>query len=653
MSALRATRAIRLLIVGIVLPVSIPRSARTQTMPGPVYHSLLDLGADGFAARLERQFEPASDPDPDDVEGVLRRWREATGGPESDWDWIAVARLWLRAGDAGRAADALERVGDAVPEPFRLLERARIGFLAGDPEAYSAYWRACAVATEESALEAWLDLVSLATPDELAEWDRFRPLPAAQRNDCTFLRRFLNRRAIASGQSAEERLGLHYTRLRLARKNYGRRGKETGTTIIRHDLPAKPVFDDRGLLHVRLGQPDRTAAHQSGPCYEPNVTWAYDDPDGIRLFHLSPLGGTDDWWLIENLASVFRCPVDPATGQVIMTRNPMVALPPILPLIPPWYLVDLYNSRGVLDPEYARMASRFDRLRTIEQLQVERDMTVADARLLIEQIPERPDLDFDLQFDREWIQFRSPRPATTLVWANAELPREALRAAAADRRSATVEVVVSLLDESGTRLKTMPASFELEIPPDDSPQSVLGIRVPVELSPGRYRTLFQIRVPGDDDGKRPHGNFVQDSLVVRDFGGTIPLLSDVAVSADSGGAWQPRPGLSLRPSPAHRSGPDGLTWIYLEAYNLTPGGDFTAQVRLDRDDTGSGEMPAFRQEYVGTAARGARIVTPMILRLDLGETEPGSYALRVRVTDVATGSRTLDSHASLEVSRRP
>jgi len=653
MGAIRATRTVRLLAAGIILPLTIPPSASTQTMPGPVYHSLLDQGADGVADRLDKQLEPTSNPDRGDVEGVLRRWRDATGGPSSDWDWLAVTRLWLRAGDADRATEALQRVGDGVPEPFRLLERARVGFLSEDPAAASSWWGACVVATEESALEAWLDLVSLATPDELDEWDRFRPLPAGQRDDCAFLSRFLNRRAIASGQSADERLALHYARLRYAREHYGRRGKETGTTIISHDLPRKPVFDDRGLLYVRMGRPDRTAAYQAGPCYEPNVTWAYEDPDGIRLYHLSPLGGTDDWWLLENLASVFRCPVDPATGQIIMTRNPMVALPPILPLIPPWFLSELYISRAVLDPEYARMASRFDRLRTVEQLQVERNMTVPDVRLMIEQVPERPYLDFDLQFDREWIQFRSPRPSTTRVWANAELRGEDVQRVADERRSATVEMVVSLLDESGRRLESVPASFDLEIPRDGSPQTVLGIRVPLEVSPGRYETLVQIRIPGDEDDLRQHGNFVRDSLIVRDFGGTIPLLSDVAVSADSGGAWQPRAGLNLRPSPAHRSGADGLAWIYLEAYNLTPGGDFTAQVRLDRDDSAGGETPAFQQEYGGTASGGARIVTPIVLRLDLGDTEPGSYALRVSVTDIATGSRTLDSPASLEVSRRP
>jgi len=648
-----ATRTVRLLIIGVVFSCTISGSLTAQTMPGPVYHSLLDQGADGFADRLDRQFEPASDTDRDDVERLLRQWREATGGPASDWDWLTVSRLWQRAGDSDRAAEALLRVGTGVPEPFRLLDRARVGFLAEDPEAASFWWDACAVATEESALEAWLDLVSLATPAELDEWNRFRALPAGQRNDCAFLDRFLNRRSIASGQSADERLILHYQRLRFARRNYGRRGKETGTTIVRHDLPVKPAFDDRGLLHVRLGRPDRTAAYQSGPCYEPNVTWAYDDPDGIRLFHLSPLGGTDDWWLIENLASVFRCPVDPNTGQVIETRNPMVALAPILPLIPPWYLIELYNSRGVLDPEYSRMASRFDRLRTVEQLQVERNMTVADTRLLIEEVPERPDLDFELQFDREWIQFRSPRPATTRIWANVELPSEALRKAAADRESTTLDVVVSLLDESGRHLRSTPATFELRVPPDGSPQRVLGVRVPVEVSPGRYETLVLVRMSGEDDDRRPHGNFARDSLVVRDFGGTIPLLSDVAVSADSGGAWQPRPGISLRPSPAHSSGPDGLAWIYLEAYNLTPGGEFIARVRLDRGAVGGGESPAFQQEYRGTAARGARIVTPMILRLDLGETEPGAYALRVTVTDAATGARTLDAPTNIEVPGRP
>jgi GWxTD domain-containing protein len=639
----------RSIALAVLLLVAIPRPSGAQSLPGPVYYELYDRGAGEVAERLDRRLEPRSDPDRSDVEDLLHRWERATGGPSGDWEWLAVARLWVRAGDADRASDALDRVGDGVPEPFHLLERSRIGFLEGRSEAAAAWWAACAIATEESSLEAWLDLVSLATPEEREDWDRFRRLPAGQRDDCAFFRRFLNRRAIASGQVPDERLAQHYERLRFAREHYRRRGKETGTEGMRQGLPRSPAFDDRGTLYVRMGEPDRTAGFQAGECYEPNVTWAYEDPDGIRLYHLSPLGGTDDWWLLDNLARVFRCPVDPATGAIIRTRNPMVALSPVLPLIPPWLLADLYTSRSVLDPEYSRMASRFSRNRTIEQLQIERDMTGEDARLAIRGIPERPNVDTGVQFDREWIQFRSPRPGTTRVWINVEASGDDLREALERSGTRRVEAVLTLLDETEDRLVAVPAAFDLDLPPRGSRDEVMGLRVPAEVPPGDYSVLFQLKVPGESSG-RAAGNYVRDTLIVRDFGGTLPLLSDVAVAPDSGGAWQPHPGLAIRPSPSHRSGPDGIAWIYLEAYNLTPGGNFAARVRL-REQADADRAPAFEQEYAGTAVTGARIVTPIILRLELDDVPAGTYALSVGLTDLATGTRTLDSKTTVEVYR--
>jgi hypothetical protein len=615
-------------------------------MPGPVYYGLYDRGAGDVADRIDRRLEPRADPDRDDVEDLLKRWKRATGGPATGWDWLAVTRLWVRAGEAGRAEDALERVSGDVPESFRVLEKARIGFLAGRADAADDWWAACAIATEESALEAWLDLTSLATPEELSEWDRFRTLPAGQREDCAFFRRFLNRRAIASGLAPDARLALHYERLRYARDRYRRRGKETGTERMRHGLPRSPAFDDRGTLYLRMGEPDHSAAFQSDECYEPNITWAYEDPDGIRLYHLSSLGGTDDWWLLDNLARVFRCPVDPASGRIIRTRNPMVALSPVLPLIPAWLLADLYTSRSALDPEYARMASRFDRNRTIEQLQIERDMTGEDARFAMETVPERPDVDLDLQFDSEWLQFRSPRPGRTRIWVNVEVPGDQVREAAERGDTRRLEAVLVLLGEEEQDLVIVPAEFDLRLAAEPVPGEVLSVRVPAELPPGNYRTLFRLSIPGGRGGP-PTGNFHGDSLIVRDFGGTLPLLSDVAVAPDSGGAWQPRSGLSIRPSPSHRNGPDGVAWIYLEAYNLTPGGAFTARVRLRSDGEA---VPAFEQQYSGTAVSGARIVTPIVLRLELLDTPPGDYALEVGVTDVATGVQALDSRTTLEVS---
>jgi hypothetical protein len=641
-------RVRRLIAVVCLVGLASAGKAGAQSMPGPVYYDLYDQGAGELAERMQSRLEPRANPDRGDVEDLIRRWDRATGGPRSGWDWLAVTRLWIRAGEADRAAEALDRAGDEIPEASRRLELARIGFLEDRDDAAAHWWASCEAATEESALEAWTDLVPLATPAELRAWDRFRTVPAGQRDDCAFFRRFLNRRSIASGIPPDARLEQHYRRLRDARDLYRRRGRETGTTAMRHGLPRSPAFDDRGTLYLRMGEPDRSASFQSDECYEPNVTWAYENPEGVRLFHLSSLGGTDDWWLIENLAAVFRCPVDPVTGRIIRTRNPMVALSPVLPLIPAWLLVDLYNSRAVLDPDYARMAFRFSRNRTIEQLQIEREMTGADARAALEGIPERPDVDLDLHFDREWIQFRSPRPMTTRVWVNLELPASGVEEAIRSANGSRLEAVLTLLDEDEENLVVVPVEFDLDRAAASDPDAVLGLRIPAEVPPGRYATMVQVRLPSTGEGQA-RGNYTSDSLVVRDFGGVLPLLSDIAVAPDSGGAWSPRPGLAMRPSPSHRSGPDGVAWIYLEAYNLTPGGEYTARVQLHEADSEGGGPAAFEQEYSGTAAAGARILSPIVLRLELSDVPPGGYELKVRLTDTATDVRTLDSSTNLVV----
>jgi hypothetical protein len=50
------------------------------------------------------------------------------------------------------------------------------------------------------------------------------------------------------------------------------------------------------------------------------------------------------------------------------------------------------------------------------------------------------------------------------------------------------------------------------------------------------------------------------------------------------------------------------------------------------------------------AASGARILTPIVLRLELIDVPSGAYELKVRLTDRATGVRTLDSSATLVVA---
>ena len=121
--------------------------------------------------------------------------------------------------------------------------------------------------------------------------------------------------------------------IRDALDNYSRRGGKKGPTFTnRLGRPRNAMFDDRGLLYVRLGGPDRMTSFAGNPsiqsdlvsaeCYQPNESWAYDYPDGVRVFHLSAFSGTDDYWLVENLAAVYRCgnPRAGADGDVSAAR---------------------------------------------------------------------------------------------------------------------------------------------------------------------------------------------------------------------------------------------------------------------------------------------------------------------------------------------
>jgi hypothetical protein len=619
-------------------------SASGQSLPAAVRLSLESSGEDKFADRLSDRMEPRATPDRGDVEDLLKRWERATGGPADPLEWLTVARLWVRAGEAGRATEALERAEGRLPEGLLELELARIGWLAGDPSAGAHYWRFCEAADELGALEAWLDVEVLATPDEHAAWDRFRRLPAGQRDDCAFFREFWNERAARSGMGVDARVGLHYERLRYAMGHYVRRGRAqevsaSGKLNARLGREGSPRFDDRGLLYLRLGPPDETASIIGGDCYEPNVSWYYRFPEGDRLYHLSPLGGNDNWWLLGNLGEVFRCSLD-GSGRVATDRNPMVAIAPLLTDIPPAVLRDIYVTRGQLDPRYARMAYRFDTSRMIETLQDERDLTWADGLYAVTTVPERPDVKMDVDFLHEWVQFRLPTPTRTRVWLLLAISGEDLADVKVDPDYG-LEVVVTALGDDGSLAG--PVGGRLQFPAEGAD---LVVRLPLDLPPGSWEARVLIRSgpgrrPGDDSREQPSGGYAVSPLPVRELVGALPQLSDIAVSPDSGGAWGQTPGIALSPSPVHAT--DGRLWIYFEAYNLTPGGRYAATVRLDPE----GDGQPFDLEFSGLAASADRLGTRSALRLDLEGTPPGRYQLSLTVRDIASDRVTLPAKTSI------
>ena len=659
-----------LLVAGVVTEVP------AQTMPGPVYFELGNSGHEKLAKKISKKLELRADPGSEDVNKLLEQWKRETGGPVSGWDWVAVDRLWIRAGDpvAADSALTLAREAGGVPEAILLLDEARIAFLTDDPDlAEKAYWEGCGASDEAAALEYWLDVESLATPDELAEWDRFRRLPVPARSMCQFLRKFWAERSLASGLPVGSRMSLHYARLRFALDNYSRRGGKKGPTFTnRLGRPRNAMFDDRGLLYVRLGEPDRMTSFAGNPsiqsdlvsaeCYQPNESWAYDYQEGVRVFHLSAFSGTDDYWLVENLAAVYRCgnPRAGADGDVSAARLTPVNEHRFVPIGMAAALVlpDLYRSRQGLDTRYAQAAQRMSDpmaeytlnvsgVRSLEAskvLQEERDQTWADGGFLVSTVPGRPGVGTNARLLVEELQFRGSSPDVSRVWLNAVVEASELQPTAEPGGGFRYRVAARwiLIDDLG-ELRRVQSGFEAVVPRELGKDESLPIRLSVDLPPGQYHYNFIVRDAVDPVADElPSGNYHRSEILVRQFAVAIPDLSDVAVSADSGGQWSPigtgSPVVGLRPSPAHVTNSEGIAFVYFETYGLTPGTPYMTTVQLEPTD-GGGET--YDLSFPGDAPLEPGPRVGRILRLDLSDSEPGSYRMLLAVRDETTGERTL------------
>lgn len=590
------------------------------------------------------------------------------------------------------AADQPEAVGGSR-SGLLSLEAARTAFLAGRPDAADTYWEGCDQARPGVLDEYWRDFVAVATPEEAAGWSTARSQPESERSAaaCGVLRRAWAERALRDGVSVPHRLALHYQRLRYAREHYylvgggTRLGPQTRLLSVQVGRLDGTELDDRGLVYVRLGEPDRTATfsgvqsdfHSIGApdlvisptCYQPNVTWAYDLPGGTRLYHFSSLEGSANWWLIENLHDVYRCgdPTAAIGNGSQATLNPIVSnkSAPISQIA--WLVLgNLYMSRAALDADYGTLSHRIvasgptsgaeaDGLRSISgstlslqgEFAEERQAGFDVTREMLTQVLPRPAIRADVPLIYSTLQFRAPDPASgevTRVWLTGVAEAERLAGHPDDDGGFRYEVraTFSAVGESD-EVHQRTALFTLRSPTKLKADAGVPVRLALDLPPGDYD--FSVIVQdANDERPRPAGNSGYGPLRVRRYDGRLPQLSDVAFAPDSGGSWSPAPGVALPVTPVHTMNAARHAWLYFEAYGLSTHGGYTTEVRLQPKDEGE----AFALTYPGAAPASSTSATPTLLRLELGEAEPGEYGVVVTVTD-ALGRQTLPYEETLIV----
>jgi hypothetical protein len=188
------------------------------------------------------------------------------------------------------------------------------------------------------------------------------------------------------------------------------------------------------------------------------------------------------------------------------------------------------------------------------------------------------------------------------------------------------------------------------------PRSTDGfpIQTRVRVRPGEYSYRIEVR-DLNWEGDRSL-NIQEGEVVVPPFDHSGPFISSVAVAADSGGAWNPSPGVLLKLNAARMIQTDTRPFVYFEVYGLTPGATYRGEVRLVSSwtSTGTGEVftgvrQPFQLQYRGTSPEEPEQPVRSVLRLDMTDTRPGPYKVLVRFTDSATGTQTEVRESGLRV----
>jgi GWxTD domain-containing protein len=530
-----------------------------------------------------------------------------------------------------------------------LLELARTYYFAHRPgDGRRAYFAGARAATSAPALTLYrTDLSWIADSAELAAFDGLRD-PDSR---ATWLGVFWSRRDVADARDDGERLAEHYRRWFYARRNFTlvSRHRHYDITEVYHAKQAE--FDDRGVIYLRHGEPDRRARFvctepegANGEGCAPNESWLYlrGGAGGDLIFHFAARGDVQDYKLIESLVDAlgFRRGV-----QAGLFSDPQVSA--------------LYASRDEFGPLYTRLG---------------RSQNAAGPALAQDRAQGRRSIALGTTSDSYAQRFESALDLVTSDFvAGAEGgagagggPGQALHvlfAIPGDRlvgepvRDGVVYplrfrlVVSDSADQPVQRLDTLRVFTARQALRGDA---FLAGQLVVAMPPGRYRYRLLVTMR---DGTA--GDLVRrDSVAVNALDGRGFTVSDVVAGRPGSQVmWLP-PGDTVWLSPLHRFPADSVVDLYYEVYGLAHGAPYHTVVRLDREGGrslfgsirrlfGGDRAPAlleFDAVSVGLVSRQHRAVA-------LRGVATGTYRFTLVITDPATGASVTRTRRFQVVSR--
>jgi GWxTD domain-containing protein len=603
------------------------RSFARATLADPAFSSaVVDLANTALSQRIRPRLDVA-----------LGAVRLAAASPAGRYPQVQLVRgrVEREAGEADSALAGFQAYlavgGDSG---LGLLELARTYYFAHrSTDGWRAYFAGALAATSAPALMLYrTDLSWIADSAELTAFDAQRD----PEHRVAWLGEFWSRRDVAEAREVGERLAEHYRRWFYARRSFRLVSRHRHYDITERYRSPQVEFDDRGVIYLRHGDPDRRARLAERDSVEPNESWLYQRPSGDLVFHFVARDDASDFKLVESLVDVL--------GFSRAVRAAGYADPQVS---------ELYASRNTFGALYERVG------RTMrapggalaqEREQGRRSIALGTTSDSYAQRFEQPlDLvtsDFVAGAERgegQALHVLFAIPGTRLVGeADGDATLYPLR----------FRLVVSdSADQAIQRLDTVRV-FKTRRPLGGDAFLAGQLVVPVPPGQYRYRLLVTVR-----DGTA--GDLVRrDSVAVGTLDGTRFAASDlVAGRPGSQVVWLP-PGDTVWLSPLHRFPADSVVDLYYEVYGLARGASYHTVVRMDREG-GRSVFGSIRRLFGGARA-------PVLLEFDAASTGPvsrqhravelrgvgpGNYRLTLVITDAATGASVTRARRFQVVSR--
>ena len=261
-------------------------------------------------------------------------------------------------------------------------------------------------------------------------------------------------------------------------------------------------------------------------------------------------------------------------------------------------------------------------------------------------------------FDYQYLAFHGDSPETVALWAAVSVEAGRIRGVFDGGWRYSLSLGLELFQEDSLVIEsTRRTDFIFSGQVADTTRDGFPLQTRVSVPPGEYE--YRLVVTDHNWPADRAVNLIQGSLTVPVFDVTHPVVSSIAVAADSSGTFIPAAGVELQLNAAAIVEKAARPFIYFEVYGLTPGGSYRGEIKLSstwvsrgRGEQFSGPYEPFQMQYRGSVSADPTVPLRAVMRLDTRDAEPGPYEVQVRVTDLETGEASDVRTARLKIRPR-